>query len=244
MMTRRACMSLRRYAALTTLFIVPSIIVEFLTGNMTFAVFRDAPSLVMMVAEYGSGAILARELARRWQKGFASILVLGAVYGMFNEGVGTGGFFDPPFYALAGSGLENYGRWGGINVVWALEITVFHAVFSIAVPITIVDALFPAFAEDRLLLGNKSLIALFILLVSITGLQRVSLSHMQPPVNPYAFIAMIVLMMLLTLAARLFPSFDSIATRRTPSDMILLISALIGSFAWIVVIPRILSLIH
>jgi hypothetical protein len=237
-------MSVRRYAAVTTLFVVPVVVVEFLSGNTTFAVFRDPPSLVMMVAEYGSGAILSRELARRWQKGFASILVLGAVYGMFNEGVGTGGFFDPHFYALAGSGLENYGRWGGVNVIWALEITVFHAVFSIAVPITIVNALFPAFADERLLLGNKSLITFFILLVSITGLQRVILSRVQPAVNPYAFIVMILLMMVLTLAARLSPSFDSIATRRTPKDMTLTILALIGSFAWLAVIPRILSFIH
>jgi hypothetical protein len=235
---------LRRYAAIATLFIVPSVIVEFLTGNTTLSVFRDPPSLVMMVTEYGCGAILARELARRWHKGFASILILGAVYGMFNEGVGTGGFFDPHFYALAGSGLENYGRWGGVNVVWALQIIVFHAVFSITVPIIIVDALFPDRAQDRLLSGDKSLIPFFVVLVFITGAQRIILSHLQPRVNPYAFILMIILMVLLTLAAWRFPSFYHIATRKAPSDMTLIFLALIGSLAWLVVIPRILSVIH
>lgn len=236
-------MSLRRYAAVTTLFIIPSVIVEFLSGNTTFAAFRDPPGPIMMVAEYGSGAILARELARTWQNGFAPILVLGAVYGMFNEGIGTGGFFDPNFYSVVDGGLKDYGRWGGVNVIWALRIIVFHAVFSVAIPIIIVDALFPDFA-DRRLLGNKSLVAFFMVLVAITTLQRVIISQWQPPINRFAFVLMIVLMLLLALAAWRFPSFDTLAARRMPSNKILFISGLVGSFAWIVVIPWILSLIH
>lgn len=236
-------MSLTRYAAVTTLFIIPSIMVEFLTGNTTFAAFRDPPGPIMMVAEYGSGAILARELARIWQKGFASILVLGAVYGMFNEGIGTGGFFDPNFYSVVDEGLKNYGRWEGINVVWALRITIFHAVFSVAVPIIVVDALFPDFA-DRRLLGNKSLVIFFMILVAITTLQRIVISQWQPPINRCAFIVSIVLMLLLTVAAWRFPSFNTLAVRRMPSNKTLFISSLVGSFAWIVMIPRIFSVIH
>jgi hypothetical protein len=235
--------SLRRYAAITTLFIIPSIIVEFLSGNTTFAALRNPPGPIMMVAEYGSGAILARELARTWQRGFAPILILGAVYGMFNEGIGTGGFFDPNFYSVVEWGLKDYGRWGGINVVWALRIIVFHAVFSITIPIIIVDALFPNFA-DRRLLGNKSLVAFFVILVAITTLQRAIISQWQPPISLYAFVLMIVLMLLLTVAARRFPSFDTLSARRMPSDKILFISGLVGSFTWIAVIPWILSLIH
>jgi hypothetical protein len=117
-------MPLARYAAVVTLFLV-------LTGNMTLAMFADPISLVILFGSYGSGAVLARELTLRWQKGFASPLLLGTVYGMFNEAMASGGFFDPHFYAVVGNGLENYGRWGGVNVVWAVEITVFQAVFSI-----------------------------------------------------------------------------------------------------------------
>jgi hypothetical protein len=236
----RSLVSLRRYAAVTTLFIVPTVVVEFLTGNTTFAA---DPGIVLNIAHYGSGAVLARELARSWQKGFPSILILGAVYGMFNEGLATGGFFDPHFYAVVGWGLENYGRWGGINVVWALNITVFHAVFSIAVPIIIVDALFPDLTPCRLL-ANTSLVAFFILLAAVTGLARLILSHTQPPMNPYALALVIVSILLLTLLARVFPSFPGIATHRTPSDMTLIVFACLGSFAWIFVIPTVLSYIH
>ena len=232
-----------RYAAVTTLFLIPTVLVEFLTGNMSFTVFADPISTVILFGSYGSGAVLAREMTRRWHKSFASILILGTVYGMFNEGMGTGGFFDPQFYSVVDGGLENYGRWGGINVIWALQITVFHAVFSIAVPIIIVDALFPAFA-DRPLLGNRTLLVFLFLLVAVTAVQRVILTFRQPPVNPFAFAFVMILMLSLTLAARVFPSFKGIATHRTPSDRILFISALMGSFAWVVLIPRLLGIIH
>ncbi len=236
-------MLLTRYAAVATLFLAPSVLVEFLTGNATIAVFADPISLVMLFGSYGSGAVLARELTRRWQKGFASILILGAVYGMFNEGLQTGGFFDPHFYAVASNALENYGRWGGVNVVWALEITIFHAVFSIAVPIIIVDALFPSLVYQRLL-GNMSLLVFLILLLMITVAQRMILTFRQPPINPYAFIFLIVLMLLLTLSARAFPSSEVSAPRRTPSNTILFVSTLIASVSWLIVIPRLLAYIH
>jgi len=232
-----------RYAAATVLFIVPVVIVEFLTGNMTSAVFRTPHDLVINILHYGSGAILTRELARRWHKGFGSILILGAVYGMFNEGLGTGGFFDPKFYAVVGGGLENYGRWGGVNVVWALHITAFHAVFSIAIPIIIVDALFPVFTQRRLL-SDKSLMAFFVILVAVTALTRFILSDTQPPINRYALAFVLILMVLLTLLARIFPSFDSIAIHRMPRDVILIVFGFITTFAWIAVIPTILTYIH
>jgi hypothetical protein len=55
---------------------------------------------------------------------------------------------------------------------------------------------------------------------------------------------MIVVMLMLTLAAWRFPSFDRIATRRAPTDVTMFVSGLVGSFAWIVVIPRILGSLH
>ena len=108
-----------RYAAVVTFLLVPAVVVEFLTGNMTLAVFADPIILVILFGSYGSGAVLARELTLRWQKGFASTLIFGAVYGMFNETMASGGFFDPHFYAVVGNGLENYGRWGGeMSFAW------------------------------------------------------------------------------------------------------------------------------
>jgi len=232
-----------KYAAAITLFIIPVVIVEFLTGNMSFAVFADPISTVILFGSYGSGAVLARELTRRWQKGFASTLILGTVYGMFNEGIGTGGFFDPHFYSVVEGGLENYGRWGEINVIWALQITVFHAVFSIAVSVIIVDGLFPALA-NRPLLGNRSLLVFLFLLIAVSVGQRAILTRRQPPVNPYAFAFVIILMLLLILTARFLPSLKHTANRKTPNNAVLFITALICSFAWVVFFPRLLGALH
>jgi hypothetical protein len=67
-------MPLARYAAVVTLFVVPAVVVNFLTGNTTLPVFADPISLVILFGSYGSGAVLATELTLRWQKGFASTL--------------------------------------------------------------------------------------------------------------------------------------------------------------------------
>jgi drug/metabolite transporter (DMT)-like permease len=40
--------------------------------------------------------------------------------------------------------LAEYGRWLGVNWVWALQLTIYHAVVSIAIPIMLVELLFPA----------------------------------------------------------------------------------------------------
>jgi hypothetical protein len=222
---------------------MPAVIVEFLAGNITFAVFGDPISLILLFGSYGSGAVLARELTVRWQKGFPSTLLLGAVYGMFNEALATGGFFDPHFYSVVGNGLVNYGRWGGVNVIWAMQITIFHAVFSIAVPIIIINALFPAFAR-RPLVSNRSLLGFFSLLVIVTAVQRVILLSRQPPVNPYAFLIVLAVMGIFILLARFFPAYAAWQTRKAPSNGWLFFSAFVGAIIWLAVIPRLLGYIH
>lgn len=51
-------------------------------------------------------------------------------------------FFNPNWPDLGI--LSSYGRWAGVNWVWAEELTIFHAVFSITIPILLVNLMFPA----------------------------------------------------------------------------------------------------
>ncbi len=46
-------------------------------------------------------------------------------------------FFDPLW--MRWPALMGYGRWMGINVIWALHLTLYHAVVSIAVPLMLVQ---------------------------------------------------------------------------------------------------------
>src|ERR1700757_291271 len=50
-------------------------------------------------------------------------------------------FFSPTWKDLGL--LASYGRWLGVNWVWAEWLTIFHAIFSITIPIFLVELTFP-----------------------------------------------------------------------------------------------------
>lgn len=58
---------------------------------------------------YGSGVLLVRDYARRWNKGWRSILLLGAAYGIIEEGIPVRSFFSPTWKDLGT--LATYGHW-------------------------------------------------------------------------------------------------------------------------------------
>lgn len=154
------------YRAALVLFLTPAISVELLTGNTPLAQYVNPLTFVILNIVYGGALLLIRETVVRWRKGFSSVLILAAGYGMVNEAIGTKGFFDPHFYAVMQFGLDGFGRALGINVPWALNISIFHAVFSILVPFVLVGAVFPGSGRW---IGDKPYAAL------IAGLAAVSL---------------------------------------------------------------------
>lgn len=108
-------------------------IAELLTGSTRPALFVASPVVfVLLVGLYGCGVLSARELAMRWGGGWVSLLLLGAAYGVLEEGLVARSFFDPDWGDLGD--LAGHGRLAGVNWVWAVYLTIFHAVFSIATP--------------------------------------------------------------------------------------------------------------
>ncbi len=77
----------------------------------------------------------------KWGKGKATLLLLGAAYGIIEEGLMVKSFFDPAWMDLGILGV--YGRWIGVNWVWAFSLTLYHAVFSITIPIMLVELAYP-----------------------------------------------------------------------------------------------------
>jgi hypothetical protein len=157
-------MKTSNYFAATILFLMPAVSVELLSGNTPLASYIMPINFVILNIIYGGAVLLIRETVVRWDKGFASVLMLAAGYGMLNEAVGTKGFFDPHFYAVVIFGLEGFGRAFGINVPWALNISVVHAVFSIVIPITLISAIFPG--KERWI-GDKIYAALLIAFIAV-----------------------------------------------------------------------------
>jgi hypothetical protein len=153
------------YAAALVMFLLPTISVELLTGNTRLSTYFDPIVFLINNISYGGALLLIRETTVRWGKGFPSVLTLSLGYGMLCEALSTKGFFDPRFYAVVSDKLEGFGRVFGINVPWAINITVVHAVFSILVPYLFVTTIFPG--RDRWI-GNKLYIGLILALVADT----------------------------------------------------------------------------
>ena len=151
------------YPAAVLLVLTPAISVELMTGNTSLAQFVFPPTFILLNVIYGGALLLIRETVARRHKGFATVLVLAAGYGMVNEAICTKGFFDPKFYAVVADGLEGFGRYFGINVAWAVSISIIHAVYSIIVPYLIISMIFPG---SNPWIGNRAYAALCVVLIA------------------------------------------------------------------------------
>lgn len=143
-----------RRAVLLLLFLAP-VCGEIMSTSAPPVEFFQPVSLVFLVALYGCGALLIREVVRRWNQGWMSIFLLGMAYGIYEEGIVVRSFFDPTWMDLGI--LAEYGRWLGVNWVWTLWLTIFHAIISITIPIALVELVFPTL-RDELWLGKRGMI--------------------------------------------------------------------------------------
>ena len=171
--------------ALILFFLAPAI-AELLSGSAPPAEFFNPVGFFLLASLYGSGAIIVRELKVRWKKSYVSMFILGAAYGIIEEGLMVKSFFDPNWMDLGI--LGSYGRWLGVNWVWAEWLTIYHAVFSIAIPITLVEL---AYSDRRneSWVGNKTFAMLVLLLGAVTALGYFTLTDYRPPFVQYELAA-------------------------------------------------------
>jgi hypothetical protein len=71
-------------------------------------------------------------------------------------------FFNPSWKDLGV--LASYGRWLGVNWVWAEWLTIFHSIFSITIPIFLVELTYPQ-TRSKIWLSSRSRILFHGLLV-------------------------------------------------------------------------------
>ncbi|HEX4920104.1 MAG TPA: hypothetical protein VFV92_05125 [Candidatus Bathyarchaeia archaeon] len=135
------------------LFFLSPLAGEGLSGSTPPLAFLNPLVLFLLGSLYGSGALLVRDYARRWKKGWRSLLILGAGYGIIEEGIMVRSFFSPTWKDLGL--LASYGRWLGVNWVWAEWLTIFHSIFSITIPIFLVELTFPK-ARAQVWLSSRS----------------------------------------------------------------------------------------
>ena len=150
---------LRSHPMVVLLIFSPGLI-EYLSGssalttlvlNPAFFVFQVA----LNIGLYGPGVLLIREAKLRWKKGWATVLLLGLAYGILEEGIALSTMFDPRASPVVSSGLAGYGHFAGVNWPWAAQIDIVHALFSIAIPILLLDLTLPETRGRSLLHGRQ-----------------------------------------------------------------------------------------
>ncbi|WP_201787181.1 hypothetical protein [Actinoplanes sp. TFC3] len=126
---------MRRIAPALALFLLSPLVAEFLLGDFTLSTL---PFLVLLAPMYGGGALIIREVARRTGKGWPSIVLLALAFGIFEEGVTTQSLFNPDYFHAH---LLEHGFVPalGIALPWTLYVLALHTVWSISVPIALVE---------------------------------------------------------------------------------------------------------
>jgi hypothetical protein len=190
---------MNRFYPLCVLFLLAPAIGELLSGSAPPAEFFNPLGFIMLSILYGGGAIIVRELKVRWQKGWLSLLVLGAAYGIVEEGLMVKSFFDPEWMDLGI--LGTYGRWLGVNWVWSVELMIYHAVISIAIPIMLTELIFPNQRNDSWI-GGWAWGILLALFVGIVAFGYFMLTPYRPDILTY-FLAIVVVAELVILASQL-----------------------------------------
>jgi len=96
-------------------------------------------SLLPLTFLYGGGCVAIRELARRISPGWDRIVYLAAAYALVEEGMVMQTMFSPDLFNAAACG----GRAFGVNWVWMEALAGYHIVWSIVIPIALVEICFP-----------------------------------------------------------------------------------------------------
>src|SRR5579863_7840894 len=123
------------------LFFLAPLVAEFLLGNMPITMLG---LLAILAPVYGGGALLIRETVRRMGRGWASILVMALAYGILEEAFLDQTLFNPDFLGLHLHLLEPaFVPALGIGIWWTIFVLTLHTVWSITVPIALVEALVP-----------------------------------------------------------------------------------------------------
>ena len=201
---------------------------ELLSGSAPPVEFFNPISFLLLASLYGSGAIVARELKIRWKKDYGTLLLLGAAYGILEEGLMVKSFFDPEWMDLGI--LGTFGRWMGVNWVWTEMLTIYHMVFSITIPIVLVELAYPE-RKTETWIGNRALKGFTALLAFVTAIGFFLLTPYQPPPLQYLAAASAMCLFIYT-AYKLPPTKETADAKKTGTPRRFWLAGLAGSTAF------------
>jgi hypothetical protein len=119
-----------------TLAILSPLIAEVLSGATKFSVIF---ALVPEILVWGCGALLIREVVRRWRGGWTSMLLLGLGLSIAEEFVIQQTSLAPlPFPGA----LAHYGRAWGVNWIYFLFMLGYESVWVVLIPVQVTELIF------------------------------------------------------------------------------------------------------
>jgi hypothetical protein len=136
---------LGRHPLLLVAFLSPGI-VEYLSGSSELTGLVVAPPLFFLLLAgnlglYVPGVLLIREARVRWNRGWGTVVLLGVAYAIVEEGLALSTLFNA--HAGVSGVLGSYGHFAGVSWVWLAGVVAVHVVFSISVPIYLLDLALP-----------------------------------------------------------------------------------------------------
>jgi hypothetical protein len=128
-----------RVAPAVLLFFLAPLFGEYLLGNLKFSEIFYVPFIAPL---YGGGALLIREVTRRTGRGYATMLVLGVAYALIEEGLVDQLIFNPTYFTGQEQLMNTVIPLLGVDAWLTLIVIAMHAVWSICIPIILVEAIF------------------------------------------------------------------------------------------------------
>jgi hypothetical protein len=146
--------------AAVTLALITPVLTELFSANMGPVEVLNPVGLLFQFLAYGIPVLLIREIAARRRVGLPGLFLMGMAYSLFNEGI----ISKTLFFGLPGSGLEAYDGFtlGRIHLVWAVIVTMWHALHAVVFPIALASTLFPRVREQSWLSVPVQAVFLFV----------------------------------------------------------------------------------
>jgi hypothetical protein len=219
---------IRRIAPAIALFFVAPLVAEYLLGDIPLS---HPIALVFLAPIYGGGALLIREIVRRTGRGWPSIVVLALAYGILEESFMTQTLFNPNYLGKNFHLLDHaYIPALGMGAWWTVFVLTLHTVWSISVPICLVESLVPKRAREPWLrnvgLGVVAVLFIWIGIASAIFSVRQDKAHFVASVAQFTWAG--VFFVVAATAAFLLPKSDVIRGTGTAPN-----AWTIGAFALI-----------
>lgn len=209
-------------AALALIFLSP-IVGEVMSGSTTPLLFVQPVALIFLPAMYGGWALLTHEVIAHRHLGWGNALLFGAAFGVFQEALVVQTWFIYKVPQAPSHPGGTYGAIAGTSLNWALNLTIYHAVVSITIPLILIAVFFPRRAPLPWL-GPKRIVLVTAWMLLLCGALAVNTAFNQfvkegysgPPLIPYLLATAFMLLLILPGVFVRFPAPRPNPDKRAP----------------------------